>query len=517
MKNRLPARFRALCAILAALVVSPSIAFSSTFYVSPTGNDSSAGTFDAPFRTIAKAVALSSPAFIPGDTILVRGGTYTVTATISIASSKSGTSTARYYLLAYPGERPILDCSSQAISGTNRGLYLRASYWHIKGLDIMGAGDNGMMVTGSNNIIEFCAFYGNHDTGLQLANPASNNRIINCDSYNNSDVSQGNADGFAPKLDVGTGNYFYGCRAWQNSDDGWDGYLRGANDVTTTIESCWCFSNGYLADGSASSGNGNGFKTGGSDDKTLKHNVVLAKCIAFDNRVKGFDQNNNRGSITILNGTAYRNGTNYGIGDTLASGKVLTLTNCVALGSVGSLHWAAVQLTNSWLAPFAEVTAADFVSIDTTGVRAPRKPDGSLPDIAFLVPTTTSQLVNAGTDVGLAFNGNAPDLGAFETDAPAGVEMQSAAPEGFALLQNWPNPFNPKTTIGIRQQAVGRRWVTLSVYDLLGREVAVLVNEQKEPGNYELTFDGAGLASGVYVCRLVAGGAIETKRMLLVR
>ena len=163
------------------------------------------------------------------------------------------------------------------ISSTNRAVTLSGSYWHIKGIDIKGAGDNGMNISGSNNIIEFCAFYENHYTGLQLSGGASNNQIINCDSYFNSDPAQGNADGFAPKLNVGTNNYFYGCRAWQNSDDGWDGYLRPSNDVSTTLENCWCFSNGYLSDGSPSSGNGNGFKMGGSDNKDLMHNFTFKK------------------------------------------------------------------------------------------------------------------------------------------------------------------------------------------------------------------------------------------------
>ena len=110
---------------------------------------------------------------------------------------------------------------------------------------------------------------------------------INCDSYYNADPSNGNADGFAPKLDVGSGNYFYGCRAWQNSDDGYDGYLRGTNNVNTTLVNCWAFKNGYLKDGSASSGNGNGFKMGGSDDKTLNHNFTIENCLSFQNRVKG--------------------------------------------------------------------------------------------------------------------------------------------------------------------------------------------------------------------------------------
>ena len=151
---------------------------------------------------------------------------------------------------------------------------------------------------------------------LNSGGGASNNRIINCDSFFNVDPSQGNADGFSPKLDVGTGNYFYGCRSWQNSDDGCDGYLRPSDSVFTTFENCWMFHNGYLKSGAASSGNGNGFKMGGGDNSnadSLRHNMTLKNCLAFDNRVKGFDQNNNRGSMTLLNCTAFRNGTNINI------------------------------------------------------------------------------------------------------------------------------------------------------------------------------------------------------------
>ena len=76
----------------------------------------------------------------------------------------------------------------------------------------------------------------NADTGLQIGNGASNNTIVNCDSFYNADSTLENADGFACKLDAGTGNQFIGCRAWQNLDDGWDGYLRGTDNITTTHE-----------------------------------------------------------------------------------------------------------------------------------------------------------------------------------------------------------------------------------------------------------------------------------------
>jgi hypothetical protein len=499
--------------LLAVASVRPG-ANGGQYWVSPTGNDGNAGTFGAPFATIAKAMSLSSTVFRPGDTVFVRGGTYVTSAAITI--SKKGADTARYHLLAFPGERPLLDCSGMTVGGSNRGIYLSGHYWYIRGIDVKGAGDNGMYVTGSHNTIEFCAFFENRDTGLQLSGGASFNAVINCDSYANADPGQGNADGFAPKLDVGTGNYFYGCRSWQNSDDGWDGYLRPANDVTTTLENCWCFQNGYLNDGSPSVGNGNGFKLGGSDARDLMHNFILKKCISFDNRVKGFDQNNNRGSMTLLNCSGYRDWKNYSIGDTLAPGKTLTVKNSLSLGPYGTLRSNSIQQTNSWMPPFGTVTVSDFVSVDTTGVRGPRKPDGSLPDLPFLHLAAGSQLIDAGTDIGLAYAGAAPDLGAFETGMITAVRQGAPSIAVDAgLLRNYPNPFNASSDFGYRLLEAAD--VTLQVFDLLGRETAVLVNERKAPGSYVVRWDASGLPSGVYVAVLHAGGDTRVRRVLLVR
>jgi photosystem II stability/assembly factor-like uncharacterized protein len=97
---------------------------------------------------------------------------------------------------------------------------------------------------------------------------------------------------------------------------------------------------------------------------------------------------------------------------------------------------------------------------------------------------------------------------------PTGVKP-AAVTSDWQLQQNYPNPFNPKT--GIRYQVSGVSDVKLAVYDILGREVAVLVNEKKEPGKYEVQFDGSGLSSGVYICRMTAGKAVGCRKMLLVR
>jgi hypothetical protein len=83
------------------------------------------------------------------------------------------------------------------------------------------------------------------------------------------------------------------------------------------------------------------------------------------------------------------------------------------------------------------------------------------------------------------------------------------------LEQNFPNPFNPTTTI--RFAIPQNEHVTLKVYDLLGREVATLVNEARSAGNHEAFFDASNLASGVYIYRLTAGNFIATKKFTLIK
>jgi hypothetical protein len=95
------------------------------------------------------------------------------------------------------------------------------------------------------------------------------------------------------------------------------------------------------------------------------------------------------------------------------------------------------------------------------------------------------------------------------------VRGEPAIPLAFRLEQNFPNPFNGFSNIGFRIAASGV--VKLAVYDVLGREIAVLVEESKEPGSYEVKFDGSGLSSGVYFYRLEAGRYAAVRKLMLVR
>jgi hypothetical protein len=95
-------------------------------------------------------------------------------------------------------------------------------------------------------------------------------------------------------------------------------------------------------------------------------------------------------------------------------------------------------------------------------------------------------------------------------------ETSARVPMSYALYQNYPNPFNPQTTISYSLPQAST--VTLIVYDLIGREVAALVqNERKAPGNYEISFDASNLSSGSYFYKLQTNGFLETKQMVLIK
>jgi hypothetical protein len=158
-------------------------------------------------------------------------------------TTASPTNTIR--LWAYPGETPVINATGNSsdcfsVSGRN---------YHLKGLTVtLNAGHNGINISGHSNLIGIVSRYSNGNTGLHITGGSSGstfpsyNLILNCDSYLNYDPPiGGNADGFSAKWNLGAGNEFRGCRAWWNSDDGWDLWM-GTSAVV--IDQSWAFYNG---------------------------------------------------------------------------------------------------------------------------------------------------------------------------------------------------------------------------------------------------------------------------------
>lgn len=291
-----------------------------TIYISPTGQSSNDGSQEHPYDIQTGVYALAK-----GDTLKVLPGRYMVPQRLHISTSGDAYN---YITIENDStESAIFDFSAQEFNSLNRGIELDGNYWHFKNIEIVNAGDNGLYIGGSHNIIEDCLFHENRDTGLQLGRASgsfdnikdwpSYNLIKNCTSYNNyDDVTFGeNADGFAAKLTVGYGNVFDGCIAYRNSDDGWDLFAKqdSGNIGTVFLYNCVSFENGFLLNKTTEAGverfitrdgDGIGFKLGGS---TMKGDVVLENCVAFNNRLHGIGDNSNPGVISVNNCTCYNN------------------------------------------------------------------------------------------------------------------------------------------------------------------------------------------------------------------
>jgi len=107
-----------------------------------------------------------------------------------------------------------------------------------------------------------------------------------------------------------------------------------------------------------------------------------------------------------------------------------------------------------------------------------------------------------------------PLFATFQFDEPVSVETE-IAPNEFELYQNFPNPFNPSTIINYQIPELS--FVTLKIYDVLGKEIETILNEEKPKGTYELIWNAANLPSAVYFYKLQAGSFVETKKMVLMK
>jgi PKD repeat protein len=390
------------------------------YYLATNGNDSAAGTST---NTALRSPELAITKVNAGDTLWVFGGTYMLTGQVKTAKAGSGgapftNNVNLCKLLALPGEHPYFNATN--ITSGNRAIYISKNFWWIRGIEIGWSPDNGIIITSASNIVEGCVIHDCSDDGLTIGSTTSkgtNNLILNCDSYRNYEAAShgNNGDGFSAKAGCGPGNLFIGCRSYLNSDDGWDFYDNTTSSVI--LSNCWAFYNGSNQwNDTAFQGNGNGFKLGGAGT-TVGH--TLMNCVAFHNRVKGFDYNNSTGPHTMLNCTAFRNGgANYKFPVVPSSGTITIKNSITYQGNPDYDIIGGILLSNSWQNGLT-VSDSDFVSLDPALAMAPRNADYSLPNNGFARLASGSDMIDAGIDVGLPYNGSAPDLGAYEFVASA--------------------------------------------------------------------------------------------------
>lgn len=151
--------------------------------------------------------------------------------------------------------------------------------------------------------------------------------------------------------------------------------------------------------------------------------------------------------------------------------------------------------------------------------------DGGVPGFSSFICFTTDSSKNIKNGVAMIVNQSIP-IDKLATDilkymnsdiSMSNVLSEEEIPSGFKLQQNYPNPFNPKTKIRYELQITSDQLVKLKIFDVLGNEVAELVNENQKAGSYEVEFDGGDLSSGVYYYKLEAGEFSQTKKMTLIK
>ena len=410
------------------------------YYLSPSGNDTTgSGTIGSPWFTLNKAWTVISA----GDTIWMRGGTYGYG--YQNLSNKSGTSGNTINIYAYPDEQPVL--SPEAGHTSYDAIRLdTVNYIHLKGLDISGWDEpapNSWFTSIKCQDINNCTFeeLKVHDNaqGLEMHDNSDGNLFLNCDFYrNNNPLASspwGGADGITIRDTLlGTTNTLRGCRMYNNSDDGVD--LWGSEGLII-FENCWAFHNGTQpGDITLEAGDGSGFKLGGTaNSETGAVRRRLINCIAFENPQWGINSNWYVNDAEVFNCTVVKNGymnwKSWGGGITfyepdgyapLVYDATIYAKNNISYGNTNGNGDSANYnfegttthvLNNSWQDGLT-ASDADFISVDGSGLDGARQSDGSLPDLDFMKLASGSDMIDAGVDVGLPYNGSAPDLGAFE-------------------------------------------------------------------------------------------------------
>jgi hypothetical protein len=434
-------RLRKACVL--GLLAAPCLllttaARAADYYVAPDGDDANDGSLAKPFASLQKGADVAAA----GDTVYIRGGTYSITTPktggAGLNFTKSGSAEdERIRYFAYQGEKPIFDFTGMTLStsGYTHGFVVKGSWLHFKGLELtnvkMNQFSNNAIAAdgGGHNIYEQLDLHHISGNGIFIGKGPGANLILNVDAHDNYDATsnQGdgqNADGFGVHYQTtGEPTIVRGCRAWWNSDDGYDLINQ---EVPVIVENSWSMGNGYINSGKdrPGAGNGAGFKMGSS--KTGVRHVVRGN-LAWKNANQGFYANHSSGGNDWYNNTSYNNGGvafNMLASDPDDSSVTIILTgelvhkmrNNVAFPNKTDNMMGVDTGFNTWDLMITPA-ATQFVSVDDAGALGPRQPDGSLPNVDFMKLKPGSPLIDKGTDVGLPMVGAAPDLGAFEYGA----------------------------------------------------------------------------------------------------
>ena len=379
-----------------------------TYFVDPVDgrNDQSGGSPETAFRDLQPLTTGGRVTLRPGDVIKLRA-----TAPIVLEDSVDffrvrGTKAAPIVVEPYGDGRPLIDASG---AGSSAIRMEGAQYVTLRGFELANADNDGIRVPGvakGDQPAIGCVFedleihhYGQGDAtegnGIGFYRDSYDHVVRDVVCHHGS--VDGNSDGFyigGQNRRFSGGHRFERCVAHHNADDGFD-FFRCDPDRPSTLVDCVAHSNG--SDGDGAVGDGNGFKMGGGW-RTGGNRVVRA--VAFGNDAIGFDCNGASAANTFDNCTAYDNGT-YGFEFTGDTEPDHVVRNCIAFANAegpANLLYNARSTANTW---DLDIDDPLFASVATEH------------DL-FLHLAQASPCIDAGVDVGVAYVGDAPDLGAFE-------------------------------------------------------------------------------------------------------
>lgn len=400
--------------VIAPLTVAPT---GKSYYVATNGNDNNPGTIEKPFATLMKAQKAANA----GDTVFIRGGVYN---NLTISTTYNVGKTPYHYVLefdksgityrGYGSEIPVFDFSNIPTDARVAAFHIipAASDITFQQFEVIGikVGSNqrqaeGFRVEGKNINLNLVNVHDTQAVGIYYIGH-STGKVYRCDSYNNiglpgtnyENTSIGNCDGFGAH---GDGTIFKECRAWNNSDDGYD-CINVHGPVV--FDSCWAFNMN-------AGGDSNGFKVGGfarAAQTVVPPVHTVTNCIAADNGAHGFYANHQPSqAANWTNNTAYSNKSgNYSMLEcaTLTDGtdipgtrEVLHYNLAYKNNTLDQANLPAGNNTNnSWNLTGVTMTDGDFQSLDMSQLSKPRGVNGVLPDVTFMKPTDPNKFKGLG-------------------------------------------------------------------------------------------------------------------------
>ncbi len=515
--------------IFTILFLAKSISSQTTYYVSSSGDDENNGlSVNSAFETLQYAADMVSA----GDSVLVLEGTYS-----GFDLRTNGTPSAPIVFKAMD-ENVIIDLPNPV---TNDGINIESADWVVvDGFNVVNQPRAGIRIVTSDFVIirnntctenykwgiftgftddilienNICS-YSEDEHGIYVSNSSDRPIIINNRSFNNSgcgihmngDISMG-GDGIISNAIV-AGNILHDNGVAGGSAINMDGVQNSKifnnliyNNYSTGIAM-------YQIDGAEGSKNNKVYNNTIVNPEVTRWNIIAVNGSTGNTLYNNILINHHsfRGSISIDESSSENFVSDYNILEDRLSdddgNSNMSFSEWQALGY--DLHSVIAEPEEEI---FVNHSSGDYHLIE----------DSQPVDIGT---SLVSSIVAEDLDNISRPQENGLDIGAYEFAGPTGVNDDKNLFEDFELFQNYPNPFNPTTKIKFQIPLLGgdKRGglVTLKVYDILGREVATLVNEEKQPGVYAVEFNGSELSSGIYYYQLKAGNFIESKKMILMK